>query len=248
MAMLDVLARLAPRFGIRLFAHGVDHGLRPEAGRELDLAASLASKCGVDFTRSAVTVAHGGNLQSRARSVRYQALQQRAAELGGAIIATAHHADDRAETVILRLLRGAGLLGLGVLAPRKGPLMRPLIRARRSDIHAHLARHEIDFATDPSNQNKHYLRVQVRLELLPMLTAMSPRIVDELCAIADEALGLREPGPADLEPDGAETVRGLGRRQRDATLRAIAASKVGFRLPLGNGLVLRLDEDDARRR
>lgn len=192
MAMLHVLGRLAPRFGIRLYAHGVDHGLRPEAGRELDLAAGLAAQLGIEFSRSSLSLEHGPNLQSRARGLRYQALNQRAVDLGAAFVATAHHADDRAETVILRLLRGAGLHGLGVLPARRGQLVRPLVRARRADILAHLRRHEIAFASDPSNQNTHYLRVKVRLEILPALAAVAPRIVDELCAIADEAVELRD--------------------------------------------------------
>lgn len=241
MAMLHVLGRLAPRFGIRLFAHGVDHGLRPEAGRELDLAASLASQFGIEFSRSTLELAHGANLQSRARVLRYQALNQRAVAVGATLVATAHHADDRAETVLLRLLRGSGIQGLGVLPARRGQLVRPLVRARRADILAHLARHEIAFATDPSNRNTHYLRVKVRLEILPLLTAVAPRIVDELCAIADEAVALREAPESDMP-------QGVGRRQREALLRALASGKPGFELPLGNGLVVRLERRSGRER
>jgi tRNA(Ile)-lysidine synthase len=239
MAMLHVLGRLAPRFGIRLFAHGVDHGLRAEAGRELDLAASLASQLGIEFSRSTVSMEHGANLQSRARGLRYQALNHRAAAVGAALVATAHHADDRAETVILRLLRGAGLHGLGVLPARRDHLVRPLVRARRADILAHLQRHEVVFASDPSNQNTHYLRVKVRLEILPVLAAVAPRIVDELCAIADEAARLRDAPESDMQ-------HGIGRRQRDALMRALASGEPGFELPLRNGLVVRIERRSSR--
>lgn len=239
MAMLHVLGRLAPRFGIRLFAHGVDHGLRPEAGRELELAASLASQFGIEFSRSTLDLTHGANLQSRARVLRYQALNQRAVAVGATLVATAHHADDRAETVLMRLLRGAGLHGLGVLPARHEQLVRPLVRAKRADILAHLARHEIAFATDPSNRNTHYLRVKVRLEILPALTAIAPRIVDELCAIADEAVALRDAPESGMQ-------HGIGRRQREALTHAIASGKPGFELPLGNGLVVRLERRSGR--
>ncbi len=234
-AMLHVMARLAPRFGVGLFAHGVDHGLRDEAGRELDQAASLASELGVEFTRTKISLEHGGNLQARARKGRYAALEQRAQELGGALIVTAHHADDRAETVLLRLMRGAGLLGLGVLGPREARLLRPMIRARKSDITAHLTRHELSFSSDPSNDNTHYLRVKARKELLPILVDSSPGIVEHFCALADQALLARgsdgNVGPYDK----------LGRRQRAALMRAIELGQDGFELPIAAGLVIRLE-------
>jgi tRNA(Ile)-lysidine synthase len=240
MAMLHVMARLAPRFGIGLFAHGVDHGLRAEASAELDLAQALATELGIEFSRTELVVARGSNLQARAREVRYAALKARATALGCAIIATAHHADDRAETVILRLLRGAGLAGLGVLPAREGHLLRPLVRARRSDILAHLARHELDYASDPSNENTRYLRVKVRQELMPLLIGISPGIVEHLGAIADQASATRG-GDAD-----AAIASKLGRRQRVALARAIDLNQDGFELPIGQGLTIRLERSKQR--
>jgi tRNA(Ile)-lysidine synthase len=242
-ALLHVLARLAPAFGVGLYAHGVDHGLRSEAGRELDLAASQAQALDVEFSRTQLTVEHGANLQARAREVRYAALEARAQELGGALIVTAHHADDRAETVLLRLLRGSGLAGLGVLPARAGQRVRPMIRARRVDILAHLQRHELAFASDPSNRNDHFLRVRVRLQVLPMLLECSPTLVEHLCALADEAVLQRvEPPSAPAAPE-----RRLGRRQSLALSRAIELGQAGFELPLGDGLLLRLVRDSRRR-
>jgi tRNA(Ile)-lysidine synthase len=234
-AMLHVMARLAPRFGVGLFAHGVDHGLRAGASSELALAAALATELGVEFTRSKISVPLGGNLQARARLARYAELEARAKALGGAMIATAHHADDRAETVILRLLRGAGLVGLGVLAPRAGQLLRPMVRARRADILAHLARHELRYASDPSNENSRYLRVRVRNEILPLLAERSPGIVGHLCAVADDACKARDSELLSVER--------LGRRQRAALARAIEHRQLDFELPVGNGLVIRIGRD-----
>ncbi|HYP87296.1 MAG TPA: tRNA lysidine(34) synthetase TilS [Polyangiaceae bacterium] len=154
-AMLSALARLAPKLGFRLVAHGVDHGLRPEAARELDLAESLAAQLGVPFGRTQLAVAPGGNLQARARAARYAALREVAMIEEDALIATAHHADDRAETVLLRLLRGAGPRGLAVLPPRAHGRVRPLIRASKHDVRLHLQRHGLDFAEDPSNASGH---------------------------------------------------------------------------------------------
>ncbi len=193
MALLDVLARLRPKTGLTLVAHGVDHGLRDSAAAELDLAEAHAKALDVPFGRTSVVVTRGGNLQARARDARYAALHAAASREGASVIATGHHADDRAETVLLRLLRGAGPRGLAVLPPlapaataTEASLLRPLLRARRSDIDAHIARHGIPFATDPSNVDDHYARTRVRAELLPLLEKMSPSIVEHLCALSDQ--------------------------------------------------------------
>src|SRR5262249_26461160 len=154
--------------------------------QELDQASELAARCGVPFRRTRISVAPGGNLQARAREARYQALREAMRSSGATRIATAHHADDRAETVILRLLHGASPKGLAVLPAADGSLIRPLIRARKSDIHRHLTRHEVPFSEDPSNQNRHFLRVRVRLDVMPLLEELSPAIVSHLAALADD--------------------------------------------------------------
>src|SRR5579883_102468 len=171
MALLHVLALLRGRLAFGLFAHGVDHGLRGEAAAELDVAERFARSLDVPFGRTRVRLAGGANLQARVRAAR---------------IATGHHADDRAETVLIRLLRGTGARGLGVLPPRDGERIRPLYRARRKDVEAHIARHRLPYADDPSNRDPRFLRTRVRCELMPLLERMSPRIVEHLCAIADE--------------------------------------------------------------
>jgi tRNA(Ile)-lysidine synthase len=195
-ALLSVLALLRKTLRHELVAHGVDHGLRPEAKDELARAAALAERLRVPFEVTQVELPPGGNLQARARQARYEALQRAASRHRAAVIATGHTADDRAETVLLRLLRGAGPRGLSVLAPRAASpfddgagaavdLVRPLIRARRADVLAHLRRHEIAYADDPSNLDPRFTRVRVRREVVPLLEEISPRIIEHLCALAD---------------------------------------------------------------
>lgn len=191
-AMLEVLARLAPELGFRLRAHGVDHGLRAEAAGELDLAEALAARLGVPFARTRVQLARGANLQARARAARYAVLREAAAG-DGAMIATAHHALDRAETLLLRLLRGSGPRGLAVLPARAHDVLRPMLRAGKPDVLAHLARHRIEFARDPSNIDSAFLRVRVRHELLPLMENLSPQIVRHLNALADALEGSAPP-------------------------------------------------------
>lgn len=224
MAMLHALAWWRDRMGFAVVAHGVDHGLRVEARAELDLAEKVAKSLNVAFSRTQLAVAPGGNLQARARSARQEALRSAADAAGARWIATAHHADDRAETVLLRLLRGAGPRGLAALPPRAGSWVRPLLLARRSDVLAHLERHGVPFVHDPSNDDSRFDRVRVRRELMPVLTALSPSIVTHLCDLAEmlgnEQLSTGIPDELSIE---LPHISALGRRTRLA-LTALTAS------------------------
>jgi tRNA(Ile)-lysidine synthase len=232
-ALLDVLARLSENHGMTLVAHGVDHGLREEAAAELELARRHAERLGVEFGVTKLRLEPGGNLQARARAARYAALEEMAKKRDLELIATAHHADDRAETVLLRLLRGSGPRGLGVLRAREGQRIRPLIRARRSDVLAHCARHGVPFATDPSNLDRRFLRARVRAEVLPLLSELSPGVVAHLNALAD-ALS-EEDLPRDWREAAERADVELGRAHWRALARArnLGLSSARVRLPGG---------------
>jgi tRNA(Ile)-lysidine synthase len=187
MALLHVLSLLRSKLAFGLFAHGVDHGLREASAAELDLAETFARSLDVPFARTRVSVPLGGNLQARARVARWDALRSAASRAGAARVATGHHADDRAETLLMRLVRGTGLEGLAVLPPLDGDRIRPFYRARRSDVEAHVSRHQVPFSLDPSNRDPRFLRTRVRHELLPVLERLSPRAVEHLCTLADRA-------------------------------------------------------------
>jgi tRNA(Ile)-lysidine synthase len=191
MALLHVLAGLRSKMAFGLFAHGVDHGLRPEGAAELDRVDEFARTLDVPFARSTLRIAPGGNLQARARAARWTALGAASARVGADRIATGHHADDRAETLIMRLLRGTTARGLAVLPPRDGDRIRPMVHARRSDVEAHVARHRVPFCVDPSNADPRFLRARVRHEVLPALERLGPRVVEHMCTLADELRGTR---------------------------------------------------------
>jgi tRNA(Ile)-lysidine synthase len=233
---------LAKKQGFALFAHGVDHGLRAEASAELDGAEAHCRALGVPFSRTRLSLTSGGNLQARARDARRAALTAVARELSADSIATAHHADDRAETVLLRLLRGAGPPGLAVLPPRSGLWIRPQCRARKLDITLHLSRHALAFADDPSNRQSRFLRTRVRFELLPLLEQLSPQIVSHLCALAD-ALGEGAQADADLgaltDEHGVALL--LNRAQRQLVGRARTLGQRAARVSLPKGRELSLD-------
>ena len=185
-ALLHVLSRLRETLGIELFAHGVDHGLRAEASAELDLAERLANALGVEFSRSVLELKDGGNLQARAREARYAALDAVRERVGARWVATAHHSDDRAETVLMRILRGTSPRGLAVLPAAAAARLRPLIRSPRSAITQHLSRHGLTYSNDPSNRNPRFLRTRIRHELIPLLEELAPGALAHLNLLADE--------------------------------------------------------------
>lgn len=234
-ALLHVLACLRAPLGVELHAVGVDHGLREGASAELDLAAEVADREAVPFARVEVAVAPGGDLQARARVARHRALQAVAEEVGAAVVALGHTADDRAETVLMRIMRGAGPRGVAAMPARSGgvegdvPLVRPLLRARRADVEAHLSRHGVRAAEDPSNAERRFLRARVRHEILPLLADSSPNIVAHLCALADDLDDAREDPWADLS-----------RAQRRMLRRAVAARRSGTTVRLSGSTDLEL--------
>jgi tRNA(Ile)-lysidine synthase len=244
MALLHVLAKLRKKLGHSLVAHGVDHGLRAEGRRELDLAEGLAQQLGVPWSRTLANVAPGGNLQARARAARLEALRAAARDAGASCIATGHHADDRAETVLLRLLRGASPAGLAVLPPRRGDLIRPFIRVRRSAIEAHIARHDLPFSADPSNLDPRFLRSRVRHELLPLLHTLSPGIVGHLNGLADD-LRLRSRSRGGISAYIEAYIPPLPRRTRVALAALAASGSRTARVRLPHGLVVSCESFEA---
>jgi tRNA(Ile)-lysidine synthase len=238
-ALLDVLARLAPRLRIELHAHGVDHGRRPEASAELDLAGELAARLGVPFTRSLLAVPEGGNLQARAREARYAALDAVADQIGARWVATAHHANDRAETLLLRLLRGSSPRGLGVLPAESERRLRPFIRSPKSAIEQHLERHDLRHASDPSNGDPRFLRTRIRNELLPLLEQLTPGAARRLNLLADECAETLAPVVTDAQGRDLN----LGRNQAAQIRRAQKLGQPDARIWLPGGLELQLARD-----
>jgi tRNA(Ile)-lysidine synthase len=154
----------------RLAVASVDHGLRPEAAGEVALVERVARERGIPFTPLKVTLGPG-NTQARAREARYAALAGWAqAERLGAV-ATAHHADDQAETLLMRLNRGSGLAGLaGVRAATRidgteVTLLRPLLGWRKSELAAVVAAEGLVAADDPSNADPTFDRARLRAAL-----------------------------------------------------------------------------------
>lgn len=148
----------------------IDHGLRTEAAGEVAQVERIAGERGIPFTQLAVTLAPG-NLQAQARTARYAALARWAEDKGLGAVATAHHADDQAETLLMRLNRGSGLAGLAGVRARSTitdseiTLLRPLLGWRKAELAAVVAAAGITPALDPSNTNPAFDRARLRARL-----------------------------------------------------------------------------------
>jgi len=189
-SLLHALHALRHEHGVSLLAASVHHGLRPDAHHDVALAAALAAELGVPFRELRVQVAAGASVQAMAREARYEALFALARSEGAGRVAVAHTADDQAETLLARLLRGTGVLGLAAMEPvRADGLVRPLLRARRADVLAYASAHGLASVDDPSNRDPRFLRARLRHRIVPELVRENPRLPEQLAALADDAQG-----------------------------------------------------------
>ncbi len=190
--LLHVLHRLRADTGITVCAASIDHALRAESASEVAQVGDFADALGVPFRSARIEVLdEGASIQARARELRYRALHEIARKMKATRIAVGHTQDDQAETVLSRMLRGAGLRGLsGIEARRADGVIRPLFDCRRADVLAYAQQRGLPFIEDPSNHKRGYERVRIRHEVMPTLLREDPRVVEHLCAIGDEAAEL----------------------------------------------------------
>lgn len=151
-----------------------------------DLCAGLGVECRVHSV-DVSAVAAGDNLEATARRVRYEFFAQVAGEVGAAWMATAHTADDQAETVLHRIVRGTGLQGLRGIATERDGIIRPLLSVTRADVLAHLAEIGQPYREDASNADPRFTRNRIRHELLPLLRTFNPDVVSALAHLAEHA-------------------------------------------------------------
>jgi tRNA(Ile)-lysidine synthase len=140
----------------------VDHGLRAEAADEAAFVAQLCAERGLPHDILTPSQPITGNLQSAARTARYQLLDAWADRHGLKWIATAHHADDQLETLLMRVARGSGLAGLSSIRERNGRIIRPLLSVTKAELLAVCAEHGVEPRHDPSNRDTEFDRVQFR--------------------------------------------------------------------------------------
>jgi tRNA(Ile)-lysidine synthase len=190
-ALSWALHDLAPDLGAEVagLVH-INHGLRgDDAAADETFCRALAARMGVLFEAIEVDVrgaARRGrlSLEAAARQMRYAALSGAAARLGANAIATGHTLDDQAETVLLRLLSGAGTRGLSGVRVKRGPIVRPLLDCRRADVLRFLADRNEDFRHDASNDDRSIPRNRLRHELVPVIDRMAPGGVEAIARVA----------------------------------------------------------------
>jgi tRNA(Ile)-lysidine synthase len=219
-ALLLALTRLAPKLGLVIEAASVNHGLRADAEQDIAVAARQAASLGVPFHGLHVQVERGSSLQARARTARYAALLSLACERGATRVAVGHTRDDQAETVLLRMQRGAGLRGLGAIAPHRADgVIRPLLDCERAAVHCFARENFREIVFDPSNLDLRFERVRTRVSVLPALAARAPTVAQDLSRLADEARRAQ----ATLEHAADEVLRGTCIDQETLRISALAA-------------------------
>ncbi len=176
MVLFHILHSLRQDFSLTLVIAHLNHGLRPEESeKEAELVRRESARYGLPFEYKTFDVkkvqrSGGLSIQEAARRVRFQFFNELLQKYGGGKIALAHHADDQVETILLRLLRGAGLTGLkGILPFREGRIIRPLLEVWKEEIETYAKENSILYLTDSSNLKLDYLRNQIRLKLIPFI-------------------------------------------------------------------------------
>lgn len=226
MALLALLGRdRDPRRDPEPVAAHFDHGTRgPESAADGRFVEAVARRWGVKVElgrgrapeRAAAT---GEGPLAAARTLRYRFLVRLAGELGAAAIVTAHHRDDRVETVLLRVARGTSPDGLAALLPvevlRGTLVLRPLLPFSRRAIADWAGATGVPYRDDPSNRDPRYPRTRIRREIVPLLTELNPRVDEAIVRLASlaasDAAYLRERGQELLEEAGVERRGGTWR-------------------------------------
>ena len=190
-ALLWALSRRAPRVSIAIHAAHLDHGLDPDSGTRALAAVEIAASLGIALRVGTLleTPEAGESPEAWARRQRYLFLEAEADRLGVHHIATAHHADDQAETLVLRWLFGTGLGGLRGIRPRAGRVTRPLLGLRRHHLRAALETAGIRWIEDPTNRDEDQPRSRVRHRVLPRLSRRVPDLTERLTRLARSTQG-----------------------------------------------------------
>ncbi|KMZ13068.1 tRNA(Ile)-lysidine synthetase [Candidatus Burkholderia humilis] len=190
--LLDAAVRA---FGAdRVVAFHIHHGLSPNANAWDAHCDAFAASLDVRYASRHVDVAraNGESLEAAAREARYRALDALCDEHGASALLIAHHADDQAETVLLQLLRGAGVAGLAAMAPQHAdgvavPRLRPLLKLLRAQLEQYAHERDLSWIDDESNADTRYSRNALRHDVLPVLAVHFPGFRDALARTASHA-------------------------------------------------------------
>ncbi len=177
--LLSLLREAAPRFGVTFACAHFNHMLRgDESDRDEAFVRDLCAKWNIEFVSgradvSAYAAENDLGTEEAARILRYRFLEETAEKLGCVRIATAHNANDNAETVLMNLARGSGAKGLCGIPPVRGRIIRPLLETERFEIADYLKAHDISHVEDSTNETDDYTRNRVRHNIIPLLSQIN---------------------------------------------------------------------------
>lgn len=183
--LLHLLRDMSRKQGFSVTAATFDHQIRPEGAFDADFVANCCKNWGIFCVKGSGDVPqyakdHHLGLEESARILRYAFLRQTAAKLGCTKIATAHNANDNAETVLLHLVRGTGLNGLSGIRPVQKDIIRPILCCTRQEIEDYLTELKLPHVEDITNADTSYSRNYLRHEVLPLLIAQNPALLEGL--------------------------------------------------------------------
>lgn len=251
LALLDLLVLTSDLHHRTLLVGHVDHGISESSAAVADQVAVAAAARGLPCHRVRLELGTKAS-ESRARVARRASLLAMAKDAGAERIVLAHHADDQAETVLLRLLRGSGPAGLTGMAPRAGVWVRPLLTVSRSELLEHLALRGLSAWDDPANVDPRHLRSWLRGAVMPLLAERLPDLTSRLLRAGRQAAAARsgwDQIPELLEPlalrsesavisVAAPPLRGYRSEVRHAVLAALGRR---FGVPLGERRLAAID-------
>lgn len=168
--LLDILARIARQRRFALAALHVNHQISPNAARWTGFCRELCRARGIPLRVVKASVARGDSLEAAARAARYAAYRSQRADY----VALAHNQDDQAETLLLQLLRGAGVKGLSAMPVVREGILRPLLDVTRGEILAYATERRLRWVEDESNEDTYFLRNFLRHEVLPVIARRVP--------------------------------------------------------------------------
>src|SRR5688572_23242543 len=230
MALLDLLARTAPGHGLELVVGHVDHGIDPKSADVARLVARAAAERALPIESVRLELGASAS-ETEARLARLAALEDIRARVGAGTILLAHHAEDQAETVLMRVLRGSGPAGLAGIPERRGPLVHALLPFRRADLARYVQRQDIAVWQDPANRDARHVRSWLRSELLPLLEGRLPGAHGSLVAVAAQARSGRDAWDAVLD-----VLPGLEPRLEDGGISVAAPVLAGYDSKLGSAI------------
>ena len=191
-ALLHLLQRLSGTFPFSLVAAHLDHCLRSESQEDAAFVTAVCRGMGVELVSEQCDVAAlatelGTGLEEAGRQARRDFLERIAGTKKCSVIALAHHADDQAETILFRMLRGSGLSGLAAMRLQTGVYIRPLLVFSRAQLRDYLQQHDLAWREDASNSDLSFSRNRIRHQLLPLLEQFNPRVSAALNRLSRQA-------------------------------------------------------------